>query len=1565
MSVPVVDDATDESAETFSLQLTNASGATLAAASVTGVISEEALDDAALQQALENSPPEVTISASSTSVTEGTAAAFTLTLDEAAAESLTVSLNVTETGSMLPAGAGAVRSVTLAPGATSTTLSVPTSGDTVVETDSVITASVTAGAGYVVGTTQAATVTVEDDDAATFTLTAAPQTVVEGGSWTLTVAITNGVTFADDQGIYLYRKSSSSTASTSDYTYDFSSSNRLTLPAGASSITGQATATVDQEQEEPETVTFAAEHIVDSRRRRIIGDATVTIRDASNDATLRALSLSGIDIGTFSSSVTSYTANVGQAVGTTTVTATPTHAGASAVVLPGAEVSLAQGETTISVKVTAEDGTTTQTYTVTVTRASAMRVSIGAGSLQRSGPGVTEGTAAEFELTLGEAATSELTVAVSVTEGGSMLSGTPPASARFAVGETSATLSVPTEGDNVVEPDSIVTAALVAGTGYTIGTPSSASVTVKDDDAATFTVAAAPQTIDEGETATLTVAISNGVTFAQDQTISLDLSASTATSGSDFTVSPESLTLSAGSNSATASVTAVDDTGEEGEETVAVSASHNGTTIGTATVAITANDAAPLTAEFVGMPEAHDGNAAFTFELRFSEEVDVGFQTLRDAAFDVTGGTVRRAQRITQGSNLRWRISVRPDSDSDVVVALPVTTDCAAAGAVCTASGKALSNRLRAVIAGPSLPEVSITTATSPVTEGTPATFEVALDGAASGSLTVQVDVTEDGSALSGTPPASVTFNAGDTSATLSVPTEGDSVVEADSRVTATLTAGTGYTVGSSASATATVEDDDVATFTVSAAPQTIDEGGTATLTVAISNGVTFAQDQTISLDLSASTATSGSDFTVSPQALTLSAGSNSVTATVTAVDDTDEEGEETVEISASHDGTAIGTATVAITANDVPPLTAEFQNVPESHDGSTAFTLRVSFSAELVAGGSGRKLARALELTGATRGTVRRVDRRRDLYQFPVRPSGNDTVTITLPVTTDCAASDAVCTADGRPLSNSPTVTVEGPGPEASSQGFPLAPENSSPSGIWSDGQTAWVADLADARLYAYQREDGERQPERDIATEPSPMGLWSDGETLWVAQQGGGLKAYRLADGARLVGRDLALETDTAPAGVWSDGETAWVSDWLGDTVHAYRLEDGQRAAGRDIKLAGDNLLPMGLWSDGETLWVADWRERMYAYRLSNGERVPELDMDAGSKDEDPSGLWSGDGTLLSTSWEGGNVHAYPIPPTAPRAMNASQLKGMAGQVGSVLPIADPALLAAIKASLGKTSSDSVSVAELASLEVLKARNAGIRDLSGLEGATSLKDLDLGFNPVADVQLLMSLPALESLNLDGTTPDLQLLTSLASLKRLSLRNTGIDDLQPLASLVGLTELDVGDNRVADLSPLTGLQGLTVLRADRNRIADLWPLAALVGLERLELGANDLRDLHPLAGLNQLRSLHLERNGLTALYPLARLDALQDLGLAGNAVESVGALVGLDGLRRLDLRGNAVEDLRPLSALPSLVWVHVGRSQIKDLAPLDNVPGLTVAGREDLDSPGVSEEDDVRESRQ
>ncbi len=110
---------------------------------------------------------------------------------------------------------------------------------------------------------------------------------------------------------------------------------------------------------------------------------------------------------------------------------------------------------------------------------------------------------------------------------------------------------------------------------------------------------------------------------------------------------------------------------------------------------------APLTAGFHETPSSHDGSAAFTFELRFSEEFPVSFRTLRDHAFNVTNGDVKKAKRKDTGKNRKWIITVEPTGNGDVTVVLPLTTDCEADGAICAADGRMLSNRSGLTVNGP------------------------------------------------------------------------------------------------------------------------------------------------------------------------------------------------------------------------------------------------------------------------------------------------------------------------------------------------------------------------------------------------------------------------------------------------------------------------------------------------------------------------------------------------------------------------------------------------------------------------------------------------------------------------------------------------------------------------------------------------------------------------------------------------------------------------------------------------------------------------------------------------
>ena len=129
---------------------------------------------------------------------------------------------------------------------------------------------------------------------------------------------------------------------------------------------------------------------------------------------------------------------------------------------------------------------------------------------------------------------------------------------------------------------------------------------------------------------------------------------------------------------------------------------HQETLTSTATAAVTAAPS-PLTVSVESAPTSHNGSEAFRIRVAFSETPESGFSytTMRDHAFTVTGGDVTGARRLVSGKNLRWEITVQPSGNADVTVELPVTTDCATQGAICTDNDDKLSNSLNLTVSGP------------------------------------------------------------------------------------------------------------------------------------------------------------------------------------------------------------------------------------------------------------------------------------------------------------------------------------------------------------------------------------------------------------------------------------------------------------------------------------------------------------------------------------------------------------------------------------------------------------------------------------------------------------------------------------------------------------------------------------------------------------------------------------------------------------------------------------------------------------------------------------------------
>ena len=424
----------------------------------------------------------------------------------------------------------------------------------------------------------------------------------------------------------------------------------------------------------------------------------------------------------------------------------------------------------------------------------------------------------------------------------------------------------------------------------------------------------------------------------------------------------------------------------------------------------------PLTADIHDAPESHDGSAAFTFELRFSEtpREDFSYVTLRDHAFAVTGGAVANVRRLEPGKNVRWEITVQPSGDADVTLSLPVTTDCASQGAICTGDGRMLSAEVEVTVSGPgsqqSSQENSAATG-APTISGT-AQVGDSLTADTSGiadadgltSATFAYRWLADDAEISGATGSSYTLTSSEQGKTIKV------------RVAFTDDAGNAESLTSDATAAVAARPNSAATGapTISGTAQVGETLTAATSGIRDDDGIAKAvfAYQWVAGESDINGAT-GSSYT-----LTSSEQGKAIKVRVTFTDDAGNE----------ESLTSAATATVAAAPS---PLTASVHNTPTSHDGQSAFTFELRFSETPRDDFSYRTLRdHAFTMTGGEVTNAGRLEPGKNIrWEITVRPDGNAGVTIILPVTTDCAAEGAICTGDGRMLSTRLELAVSGPG--------------------------------------------------------------------------------------------------------------------------------------------------------------------------------------------------------------------------------------------------------------------------------------------------------------------------------------------------------------------------------------------------------------------------------------------------------------------------------------------------------------------------------------------------------
>ena len=166
-------------------------------------------------------------------------------------------------------------------------------------------------------------------------------------------------------------------------------------------------------------------------------------------------------------------------------------------------------------------------------------------------------------------------------------------------------------------------------------------------------------------------------------------------------------------------------------------------------------------------------------------------------------------------------------------------------------------------------------------------------------------------------------------------------------------------------------------------------------------------------LGVNLSVSETGAMVAAYPASVEIPAGQDSAAFSVLTVDDEAVEADSVVTATLAEDAEryTVGapfSASVTVMDDDRAPLTAEFQDAPESHNGEDAFTVRIAFSEPVAA--SYRTLRdHALDVTGGRVREAKRVDGRSDLWEITIAPDGDGGVNVVLPVTASCDDQGAV----------------------------------------------------------------------------------------------------------------------------------------------------------------------------------------------------------------------------------------------------------------------------------------------------------------------------------------------------------------------------------------------------------------------------------------------------------------------------------------------------------------------------------------------------------------------------
>ncbi|MBL9122456.1 MAG: hypothetical protein JNG90_02410 [Planctomycetaceae bacterium] len=660
VSVPIATDAIDESAESFTLVLSQPTNATIATegGTATGTINDD------------DEPPTVTI-ASPAAIVEGTGGTqqlkFKVTLSEVSSFPVTIHYStaagsaVAEDGDYTPIANG---TLTIPAGAQEGEIVIDILGDSENEPTENFTVTIADPENATLGTAVTATGTIIDDDVEISILP--PAAPVLEGDGTATLTFTVKLSQTSQQTISVKYATVAGTA-THDVDY-VGATGTLIFNPGDEEKTVTITIKADAlDEADAETFKVVLSEPTGATLAANASEATGTIADDDPTPTVTIASPAAIVEGDSGTKTLSFTVTLSAAssfpvtVKYATVDGTATAEDGDYTPVTDGTVTIPAGQTTATIAIQILGDTDiegNETFTVELSEpenATLGETDTATGTINdddvlisiAAGDPVTESATGTTTLiyTVTLSGPSSLPVTVNyATGGGTATSGADytPASGTltFEPGQTSKQILVTVADDLLNEAPETVTVTLSSPTNGRLQTGQGvATAAILDNDPLPKVSIGAPAAISEGNgTKTLNFPVTLNAVSGQAVTIHYATTAGTATAGSDFTgVTDATLTIPAGQTTGNIAITILGDTVPESTETFTVTiSSPTNAEIETATATGTiTDDDAMLTISDATLVEGNDGlqQMVFTISLSSAQGSDV---TVRVSSRDGT-----------------------------------------------------------------------------------------------------------------------------------------------------------------------------------------------------------------------------------------------------------------------------------------------------------------------------------------------------------------------------------------------------------------------------------------------------------------------------------------------------------------------------------------------------------------------------------------------------------------------------------------------------------------------------------------------------------------------------------------------------------------------------------------------------------------------------------------------------------------------------------------------------------------------------------------------------------------